>query len=249
MTITNVKKHPRRGTKGVKRHSRNVNNDRSVPHDLDERVVEDIESLVKREEDLKEWLKGFENPIEFEQKEKNRIKEFSRINSLIEGLKNDPFIPEKRIQQSFKDVSGSELPFSQKSYMDDPEYIMGTRMVAKPPPEVSPQQIQMAVQQIVPKYEYESNRLLNNAMRTAPNITPSMSMNENMRLVKDWGSYWSYLNYTRKSYVDISKMTREHKSYPTVKFLDNHINREVSKIDSQIAWRRQTHLFKQSMRR
>jgi len=216
----------------------------------DPRVLEeaekDIVSLLKTEQEIKEWNEKFRT-TKWQTEEKARIKRFNKISTLIDGLENDPYLPEKKVSMSFDDISGTTKPFSQRSYMDDPEFAVETKMVKAPEPDVDKKEIQLAVQRLVPKYEQELNELLQDAEKNKPDFTNSTD-EEAMQQLEDWTEYWRYLNYMRSGYGNVYTATKEHKDYPSVKILHTHINLEVRKIDYQFHMRRKTNLFRKRIR-
>jgi len=229
MPRTRVSKHPRRGTRGVRQHSRSLPEKKTVPHNsrLEDIIVEDITNLVKTEKDIKEWNTKFRSD-KWENEERDRIKRFGKISSLIDGLEDDPYLPEKRIKMFF---SGD---------------IVETKMVRELP-EISKRQVQLSVQRIVPKYTSQFNESFTDVKRNAPDVSMSND-SEIMSQVDNWSSYWYHLNNMRSGYENINAMTREHRDTPTVKMLRTHINKEVRMIDYEFYMRRKSNLFKQRIR-
>lgn len=58
MTKTRVSGHPRKGTKGVKPHSRTVNKTGTVPHNIDDQIVAPEDSRVEHEEGYLDTLRN-----------------------------------------------------------------------------------------------------------------------------------------------------------------------------------------------
>lgn len=79
MTKTRVSKHPRKGTKGVKRHSRAVPSKKSVPHNTKKTIS--INKFIK-ELDLE--LTQFE----FFDSKTNRHQEITSFNDIPENIRN-----------------------------------------------------------------------------------------------------------------------------------------------------------------
>ena len=162
---------------------------------------------------------------EWKTKERDRVLRFAKISSLIDGLEDDPYLPEKKIRMSFSDD------------------IIKTKMVREVP-EISKKQVQIAVQRIVPKYLSQFNESFTDAKKDTPDVSMSND-NEIMSQVDNWSSYWYHLNNMRSGYENINAMTREHRDTPTVKMLRNHINKEIKMIDYEFYMRRKSNLFKQ----
>lgn len=86
MTKTTVKKHPRRGTKGVKRHSRDIGTpEKTVPHNTDEKGMITLEEVNRF---LKESAKHKEKQNKRYKKEiENYKKQLKQQNDLLKEAK------------------------------------------------------------------------------------------------------------------------------------------------------------------
>ncbi len=207
-------------------------------------VAEDIEALVQTEEDIKNWIQKFLTP-EWYEIETTRIQRFAELSELIEDFDKDPFLPQKKIKMSFMDISGAAKPFSQRSYMDDPEYVVETKMVEEDEPTVDKKLVIESIQRIVTKYHHRLKIMLEEC-RVELSNKPLKANNTSklMKQMKNFNKYWTYLNFLRAAYENILKTTGNFRYSPTIRLLHQTVYLEVREIDFQHYMRKKMFLFK-----
>ncbi len=224
-----------------------------LPQELDKGrlgriVTEEIEALVQTEEDIKNWLQKFLS-TEWYEIEKTRLQRFEELSELIEGFDKDPYLPQKKIKLSFMDISGVSEPFSQRSYMDDPEYVVETKMVKEEEPKVDKKLIIESIQRIVPKYHHKLTVLLEKCRVELSNKPYNDKKPDKlMKQVKNFKKYWTYLNFLRAAYENILLTLRDFRYSPTIKLLHHTIYLEVREIDFQHYMRKKIFLFKKRIK-
>lgn len=199
-------------------------------------INEEIGILEINEEKENSWMAKFLSS-EWYEIEKARIQRFGDLPSLLEGFDKDPFIPQKRIKMSFMDISDASKPFSQRTYFDNPDYVLKTDMVEENEPNIDKKQLLDAVLRIIEKYKKKLHMLLEESRISLKNN--QINEKKKKKQIGKFKKYWIFLDFFQSAYDNIFSATKAYKYSPTIKMVHHTIYLEIREIRYQFYMKEQ----------
>ncbi len=181
---------------------------------IDKFIKQRLKKLLKKEEELRGWIKKFFSNKWYEE-ELERIKEFESLADNIEGFQDDV-----EIENVFhmRAIDGERIRFEESA------------------PDVDKAKIQQSIQKTIPKYAGKIKNLLDGTKRDFESfdIQNLTNKKEILKIISEkFNSYWTYLGFLRNAHVDILKLIQLFDYSLTIKFLMHTIILEIYKIDQQ----------------